>query len=121
MCLVGGYRQHRLRIAAERELRIIGRIALGSLRNKLLVLLPTALILNAFTPWAVTPLLMIGGAYLCYEGTEKVFETLFPNYAHASENATLNSETLEEEKVASAINTDFTYPLRLWPSRLLVS
>jgi predicted DNA repair protein MutK len=94
-------------IAAERELRIIGRIALGSLRNKLLVLLPTALVLNAFTPWAVTPLLMIGGAYLCYEGTEKVFETLFPDYAHASENATLNPETLEEEKVASAINTDF--------------
>ena len=62
----------------ERELPMIGRIALGSLRNKLLILLPGALLLNAFAPWALTPLLMIGGLYLVYEGAEKVYEKLYP-------------------------------------------
>ncbi len=51
--------------AAERELPIIGRIALGSLRNKILFLLPGALLLGLLAPWAITPLLMLGGAYLC--------------------------------------------------------
>ena len=59
--------------AAERELPIVGRIALGSLKNKLLFLLPAALVLSLFAPWAITPLLMLGGAYLCYEGAEKVY------------------------------------------------
>ncbi|HYF52895.1 MAG TPA: DUF808 family protein, partial [Salinarimonas sp.] len=54
--------------AADRELPIVGRIALGSLRNKLLVLLPAALALSALAPWAITPLLMLGGAFLCFEG-----------------------------------------------------
>ncbi len=58
--------------AAERELPIVGRIAAGSLKNKLLYLLPAALVLSLVAPWAITPLLMLGGAYLCYEGTEKV-------------------------------------------------
>ena len=71
--------------AAERELPIVGKIALGSLRNKLLFLLPAALALSAFAPWAITPLLMLGGAYLCYEGAEKVYEALFPHQAHAHE------------------------------------
>jgi predicted DNA repair protein MutK len=54
--------------AADRELPIIWRIALGSLKNKLLILLPAALVLTLVAPWAITPLLMIGGVYLCYEG-----------------------------------------------------
>src|SRR3712207_7484080 len=58
--------------AAARELPIVGKIAMGSLKNKLLYLLPAALLLSLFAPWAITPLLMIGGAYLCYEGSEKV-------------------------------------------------
>ena len=58
--------------AAERELPIIGRIARGSLKNKILFLLPAALLLSAFAPWAIMPLLMIGGAFLCFEGYEKV-------------------------------------------------
>jgi predicted DNA repair protein MutK len=97
--------------AAARELPIIGRIAAGSLRNKLLVLLPAALALSLLAPWAITPLLMIGGAYLCYEGTEKAFEALFPQRAHEHEahlaSVALNPKTLEDEKVASAIKTDF--------------
>src|SRR5262249_24940640 len=56
-----------------RELPIIGRIALGSLKNKLLILLPACLVLSLLLPQAITPLLMIGGAYLCYEGVEKVY------------------------------------------------
>jgi uncharacterized protein len=59
--------------AAERELPIVSKIAMGSLRNKLLILLPAALALGLLAPWAITPLLMLGGAYLCYEGTEKVY------------------------------------------------
>jgi hypothetical protein len=97
--------------AAERELPIIRRIALGSLRNKLLFLLPAALALSAFAPWAITPLLMLGGAYLCYEGAEKVFATLFPNAAHAHEEvigvAGADAQAVEDAKVKAAIGTDF--------------
>lgn len=97
--------------AAERELPIVAKIAAGSLRNKLLVLLPAALGLSLFAPWAITPLLMLGGAYLCYEGAEKVYEVLLPHRAHAHEAqlppVAANAQTLEDEKVASAIKTDF--------------
>ncbi|MBD2751208.1 DUF808 domain-containing protein [Microvirga sp. BT688] len=97
--------------AAARELPIVGRIAWGSLKNKLLYLLPAALILSLFAPWAITPLLMIGGAYLCYEGSEKVFEALFPHKAHEHEaavsEATQTAQSLENEKVSGAIKTDF--------------
>ena len=58
----------------ERELPIIWRIAKGSLRNKVLFILPVALLLSQFLPWAITPILMLGGAYLCYEGAEKFYE-----------------------------------------------
>ena len=64
-----------------RELPIVRKIAVGSLRNKLLFLLPAALLLAFLAPWAVTPLLMIGGAYLCYEGAEKVAEAALPGHA----------------------------------------
>jgi predicted DNA repair protein MutK len=71
--------------AAERELPIVIKIAKGSLRNKLLFLLPAALALSAFAPWGITPLLMLGGLYLCYEGAEKVYEAVFPHAAHEHE------------------------------------
>lgn len=97
--------------AAERELPIVWRIALGSLKNKLLVLLPAALALSWFAPWTITPLLMLGGAYLCYEGTEKVYEALFPHKAHGHEEkaatAGADATALEERKIAGAIKTDF--------------
>jgi predicted DNA repair protein MutK len=97
--------------SAKRELPIVGRIAIGSLRNKLLILLPAALALSTFLPSAITPLLMLGGAYLCYEGAEKVYEAVTPHHAHAHEarlgTAALNPQTLEDEKVAGAIKTDF--------------
>lgn len=97
--------------SAARELPIVRRIAIGSLRNKILILLPAALALSYFLPAAVTPLLMIGGAYLCYEGAEKLFEVILPHQAHAHEaelgTVALNPQTLEDEKVAGAIKTDF--------------
>ena len=100
-----------LGFAAKRELPIVGKIAAGSLRNKLLFLLPATLALSYFLPWMITPLLMFGGAYLCYEGVEKVLETIMPHRAHAHEvqlgTVALNPQTLEDEKVASAIKTDF--------------
>lgn len=94
-----------------RELPIIGRIALGSLKNKLLILLPAALALSLLLPQAITPLLMIGGAYLCYEGVEKVYEFLIPHGAQAHEakleTVALDAKTFEDQKIASAIKTDF--------------
>jgi predicted DNA repair protein MutK len=96
---------------AERELPIVGRIAAGSLRNKLFILLPATLALSYFLPWMITPLLMLGAVYLCYEGAEKVFEVIRPHQAHALEarlgTVALDTRTLEDEKVASAIKTDF--------------
>lgn len=96
---------------ANRELPIVWRIAVGSVRNKLLILLPAALALSFFAPWLITPLLMIGGAYLCYEGAEKVFEAVFPHQAHQHEAEVdpvpADPAALENERVAGAIQTDF--------------
>ncbi|CEJ11801.1 Inner membrane protein YedI [bacterium YEK0313] len=95
----------------DRELPAIARIAVGSLRNKLLILLPAALGLAVFAPWLITPLLMLGGAYLCYEGAEKVFEAVLPHQADAHEaeigTIALDAASIEDQKVASAIKTDF--------------
>lgn len=97
--------------AADRELPIVGKIAWGSVKNKLLFLLPAALLLSFFAPWLITPLLMIGGAYLCYEGAEKVFHALAPHNAEAHEAAlepvAIEPRSLEDQKVAGAIKTDF--------------
>jgi uncharacterized protein len=94
---------------AARELPIVKKIAIGSLRNKLLLLLPAALLMGLFAPWAITPLLMIGGAYLCFEGTEKVFEAIMPHEAPHADAAPVaaDAKTMEDDKVASAIKTDF--------------
>ena len=97
--------------AADRELPIVGKIAWGSIKNKLLFLLPAALLLSFFAPWLITPLLMIGGAYLCYEGAEKVFHMLAPHGAEhheaALESVAINPQSLEDQKVSGAIQTDF--------------
>ena len=92
-----------------RELPIVCRIAKGSIRNKMLVLLPAAMLLSIFAPWAINPLLMLGGAYLCFEGAEKVFHWLFPNKdAHVKADLDTGDPLhLEEKRVAGAIKTDF--------------
>ena len=94
---------------AARELPIVGKIALGSIRNKLLILLPAALILSTFAPWAINPLLMLGGGYLCFEGAEKVHHLLFPPAHHdvPLDEPVADAGHLEAEKVAGAIKTDF--------------
>lgn len=92
----------------DRELPIIAKIARGSLFNKVVILLPAALILSAFLPWAITPLLMLGGTYLCFEGVEKLAEVLFPHATHAEEeHLALESAELEKQKVSGAVRTDF--------------
>ncbi len=93
----------------ERELPIIWKIAKGSLFNKLVLLLPASLLLSNFAPSLITPLLMLGGSYLCFEGAEKIYHAVFPHEEeeHASETPTQTSEELEEEKVAGAVKTDF--------------
>lgn len=96
-------------LAAERELPIIAKIAVGSLKNKLLLLLPGALLLSFFAPWAITPLLMAGGAFLCMEGYHKVMDLVHPGHDTAEETvlAAQTVEELENERVSSAIRTDF--------------
>jgi uncharacterized protein len=94
--------------AAERELPIIAKIAKGSFKNKLLILLPGCLLLNWLAPWVITPLLMAGGAFLCFEGYEKFHAMLHPTAEEAS-NAVQTSaspEDIENEKVGGAIRTD---------------
>ena len=89
----------------KRELPIVGRIALGSIRNKLLILLPVGLALSAFLPWLIPLLLMLGGAYLCFEGAEKILHAFQAGKTHA--DATGDPAHLEEQKVQGAIKTDF--------------
>ena len=91
-------------LAAEREVPIIRRIAVGSLRNKLLVLLPAVLLLSQFLPWLLTPILMLGGAYLCYEGAEKVWAKVSGHDAHGGGQEELPDE---DTIVKGAVRTDF--------------
>jgi predicted DNA repair protein MutK len=93
----------------DRELPIIWKIAVGSLRNKVLFLLPAALVLSAFAPFLITPILMVGGAYLCFEGAEKVIH-VFTGHHSGEELVPDGGEDhalLEETKVSGAIRTDF--------------
>jgi uncharacterized protein len=97
-------------LAAERELPIIGKIAVGSLKNKLLFLLPGALVLSAFAPFVITPLLMVGGAYLCYEGWHKVADLIGLHHSKHEDSSDENlddAEEVERQRVQSAIRTDF--------------
>lgn len=98
-------------VAAHRELPIIKRIAKGSLRNKLLFILPAALLLSEFADFLLTPLLMIGGTYLCFEGAEKIWERVSGHSAEKDPPVTaakkhLDSEA-EETVIAGAVRTDF--------------
>ena len=91
---------------ADRELPIVAKIAKGSLKNKLVFLLPGALLLSWLAPWAITPLLMAGGAYLCYEGAEKLYEIFTP---HDEADSALNDKdprAVEDRMVGGAIRTD---------------
>ncbi|MBV6820815.1 DUF808 domain-containing protein [Rahnella sp. PD12R] len=99
-------------VKADRELPIVWAVAKGSMVNKA-ILVPLALLISAFIPWAITPLLMIGGAYLCYEGFEKVAHKLMPSDHHEEKPATpqvkdeADAKKLEKEKVKGAVRTDF--------------
>ena len=93
-------------LAAERELPIVKRIAIGSLRNKILFILPAALLLSQFVPWLLTPILMLGATYLCYEGAEKVWGKLRGHEGHGAPVATVGPDA-ERLMVTGAIRTDF--------------
>lgn len=94
-----------------RELPIIWRIARGSLVNKLVFLLPAALLMSAFAPWLVWPLLILGGCYLTFEGAEKIVHVLMPHDEHSGgpdgSHDIGDPLHLEEQKVQGAIKTDF--------------
>ncbi|GAB3049096.1 DUF808 domain-containing protein [Spirosoma pulveris] len=91
-----------------RELAIIYQIAKKSLFNKLLLLTPAALLLGYFAPWAITPILMVGGAYLCFEGYEKVHSLLSPHAGNLEQESfpEITPEELEQQRVRSAVRTD---------------
>jgi hypothetical protein len=98
-------------VKADRELPVVWSVAKGSFINKA-ILVPLALLISAFAPWAITPLLMVGGAYLCYEGFEKVFHSLTHNkQAGEEKKETLDANedvaAYEQRKVKGAIRTDF--------------
>ena len=96
-------------LAPERELPIIGKIAVGSLKNKLLFLLPGAMMLTAFAPWAIVPILMLGGSYLAFEAAEKLAEKLLHEQHHKKQllDSIDDPKELERLQVAGAIRTDF--------------
>lgn len=102
-------------VRAERELPVVWAVAVGSLKNKA-ILVPAALAISAFAPWAITPLLMIGGLYLCFEGFEKIAHSLFHSKeddSHKQElhaalaNPEIDLVALEKEKIKGAVRTDF--------------
>ncbi|MDE2436811.1 MAG: DUF808 domain-containing protein [Sphingomonadales bacterium] len=91
----------------DRELPIIWQITKGSLRNKLVLLLPGALVLSEFLPWAITPLLMIGGLFLCYEGAEKVMERLGgEEHGETLDDRISDVAEFERQRVSGAVRTD---------------
>ncbi len=100
-------------VRAERELPVVWAVAKGSFKNKL-ILVPAALLISAFIPWLITPLLMLGGLYLCYEGSEKILHSLQPS-ARAQKKAVINAlhnpnmdlVAYEKNKIKGAIRTDF--------------
>lgn len=102
-------------LRANRELPVVWQVAVGSFVNKL-ILVPLALVISAFAPWAITPLLMVGGAYLCFEGVEKVFhhlhtrrhpESIEQKQARLERLENEDSGEFEKQKVKGAIRTDF--------------
>ena len=94
-------------LSPARELPIIWHIAKGSLKNKLIILLPAALLLSEFLPWLITPILMLGGAFLCYEGAEKVIEKLGgEKHGKTLEDEITDPVAFEQERTSGAIRTD---------------
>ncbi|MEP6557750.1 MAG: DUF808 domain-containing protein [Burkholderiales bacterium] len=104
-------------VASARELPVVWAVAKGSLLNKL-ILVPAALVISAFAPWAVTPLLMLGGAFLCFEGAEKLLHKFFRDkeavradhrekIKRAAADPKVDLVTLEKEKIKGAVRTDF--------------
>ncbi len=102
--------QQAVGIAKDRELRVVWRVARGSMFNKAVILVPAALLLNAFLPWLLTPLLMAGGVFLCFEGVEKIvhkFQHPDDHVAtHGSHRSAADLDALEDERVRGAIRTD---------------
>ena len=91
----------------KRELAVIRKIATGSLRNKLLIILPIALLLSEFLPWLLTPILMVGGTYLCFEGAEKIWEKFGPgHHDEVVEPVAAGGADHEKTMVSGAIRTD---------------
>ena len=101
--------------ASSRELPVLWAITKGSLKNKLMIL-PFAFLLSAFVPWIIIPILMLGGIYLAYEGTEKIHEYFYPHEKKEKETKILSKEEIleiEKEKIKSAIITDFVLSVEI--------
>ena len=105
-------------VNADRELPVVWAVAMGSLKNKA-ILVPAALAISAFAPWAVTPLLMLGGAFLCFEGFEKLAHKYLPHDEDHQDAAAAQPEAAESEqdKIKGAIRTDSSCRRKSSPSR----
>lgn len=95
-------------VTADREIPIVKKIAWGSVRNKLLIILPVALVLSQWADWALAPILLVGGCYLAYEGAEKVWERLSPQHGagHEEHGDAVVEQPSEKEVIAGAVRTD---------------
>ncbi|MFL6657926.1 MAG: DUF808 domain-containing protein [Massilia sp.] len=103
-------------VSPERELPVVWAVGVGSLKNKA-ILVPSALAISALAPWAITPLLMVGGAYLCFEGCEKLAHKYLPGGEHDADHhaqvvkalgdPALDVVALEKDKIKGAVRTDF--------------
>ncbi|MGC1209239.1 MAG: DUF808 domain-containing protein [Ornithinimicrobium sp.] len=93
--------------AAQRELPMIKKIAIGSIRNKLVFILPAVLLMSQFLPWLLTPILMLGGTYLCFEGAEKIYEKVSGHHEQQQEPVAVQGQEHEDKMVTGAIRTDF--------------
>ncbi|HIF9262978.1 TPA: DUF808 domain-containing protein [Photobacterium damselae] len=97
-------------VRAEREIPVVWGVAKGSFRNKL-ILVPAAILISVIAPWLISPMLLLGGLFLCFEGAEKILEKLF-HYEEHNEEAKIEPEIVdieqfEKEKIKGAVRTDF--------------
>ena len=107
-------------VKADRELPVVWAVAKGSFKNKF-ILVPAALLISAFIPWLITPLLILGGCFLCYEGVEKIAHWISPDKKDSDDHQALvdavkteevDLVAFEQQKIKGAIRTDFIFNMK---------
>ena len=99
-------------VKPERELPVIWAVTKGSLRNKS-ILIPFSLLASYIAPWIISPVMLLGGLYLCFEGFEKIFETFFKKEIELDSVVSNDEDSYEKDKISTAIKTDFVLSLEI--------